>query len=317
MDWSTKKWFIAGHRGLAGGALHRALTNRGVPENKILTRNRQELDLRNQSAVSSFFERNRPDIVLLAAAVVGGIEANRTFPVTFLEDNLTIQNNVISSAHRCGSEKLLFLGSSCIYPRDCPQPMKPEYLLSGPLEPTNQWYALAKIAGIKLCEAYQRQFGQHFISVMPTNLYGPGDNYHPEHSHVLPAFIRKFHEAKVTESDSVTCWGDGSPKREFLFSEDFADACLFALKHYEGNELLNIGSQQEISIRDLADLVAGIVGFEGTIQWDASMPNGTPRKLMDSTVLRSLGWQPSFSLEQGIQRAYEAFLEGYTERSIA
>lgn len=317
IDWKSGTWYLAGHNGLAGMALHQELLDRNVPEDKIVTFSRSELDLRQKDAVFAMFEREKPDYVLIAAAVVGGIEANRKLPVPFLKDNLEIQNNIIEAAYEFGVQKLLFLGSSCIYPRNCPQPMKPEHLLSGPLEPTNEWYAIAKIAGIKLCQAYFQQFQKSFISVMPTNMYGPGDNYHLQSSHVLPALIRKFHEAVVTKSPTVTCWGDGSPLREFLFSKDFANACLHAFEHYNDPQILNIGSSREISIKDLAEKIAHVVGFQGEIIWDTSMPNGTPRKLMDSSVLQSLGWKPSYSFDQGITLTYQEFIKGYRERAVS
>lgn len=317
LDWKSGTWFLAGHRGLAGSALLRGLISRGVPESHILTRTRDELDLRNREAVENFFAESRPKYVLLAAAVVGGIEANRSYPVQFLKDNMDIQNNVIGAAADHGTERLLFLGSSCIYPRNCPQPMKPEYLLTGSLEPTNQWYAIAKIAGIKLCQAYFQQYSRSFISVMPTNLYGPGDNYHSRDSHVLPALIRRFHDAKMAEAPSVTCWGTGTPLREFLYSDDFAEACLFALENYNAPDILNIGSGSEIAIRDLAQKVATIVGYQGQILWDTTKPDGTPRKMMDSSVLAALGWNPAISLNQGIAQAYQDFLKGFNERTVA
>lgn len=317
IDWTNSTWYLAGHRGLAGSALMKHLISKGVPEKNILRFSRSELDLRHRDSVIEMFNKNRPDYVLLAAAVVGGIEANRKYPVQFLKDNLEIQTNVIEAAHSSKVKKLLFLGSSCIYPRDCPQPMKPEHLLSGYLEPTNQWYAISKIAGIKLCQAYFSQFGDQFISVMPTNMYGPGDNYHLRNSHVLPALLRKFHEAKVNGDSTVTCWGDGTPLREFMYSDDFASACIYAMEHYNDPEILNIGSSQEISIGDLARKIAAIVGFSGNISWDTSMPNGTPRKFMDSSVLRNLGWNPSFSIDQGISTTYEDFKSGFHERSVS
>lgn len=317
VNWKEGRWYVAGHKGLAGGAILRALLAHGVPMGNILTRSRDQLDLRNKLEVHRFFEQGMPDFVVLAAAVVGGIEANRSYPVPFLKDNLEIQNNVIEASHLFGVRKLLFLGSSCIYPRSCPQPMKPEHLLTGALEPTNQWYAIAKIAGIKLCQAYFHQFQKQFISVMPTNLYGLNDNYHLQNSHVLPALIRKFHEAAVSNSKEVVCWGDGTPMREFLFSEDFAEACLFAMQHYSKPEILNVGSSSEISIHDLATKIAKIVGFNGKIVWDTSKPNGSPRKLMDSSILLDLGWKPRFSLDEGIRLAWLDFSQGFKERSVS
>lgn len=317
IDWNQGRWYVAGHRGLAGSALLDQLRQKGVSKENLLLYTRSELDLKDKAKVRRTFEKESPDYVIVAAAVVGGIDANRKFPVQFLKDNLEIQNNVIGAAHETGVKKLLFLGSSCIYPKNCPQPMKPEYLLSGALEPTNEWYAIAKIAGIKLCQAYATQYGSNFISVMPTNLYGPGDNYHLDNSHVLPALIRKFHEAKEKGMESVTCWGDGSPKREFLHSSDFASACLFAMENYTEKEILNIGSSQEVTIKQLAETISSIVGFSGSIVWDTSMPNGTPRKLMDSSVLRDMGWLPKYSLEEGIKQTYQDFLEGFNERSVS
>lgn len=317
IDWNHGKWFVAGHRGLAGSALLAELGKKSVPENNLVLRSRSDLDLRDKKEVMDMFKSESPDYVIIAAAVVGGIDANRKYPVQFLKDNLEIQSNIIVSAHETGVKKLLFLGSSCIYPKNCPQPMKPEHLLSGTLEATNEWYAIGKITGIKLCQAYATQYGSNFISVMPTNLYGPGDNYHLSNSHVLPALIRKFHEAKEKGLDTVTCWGDGSPKREFLHSSDFASACLFAMENYDNNEILNIGSSQEVSIKELAETISSIVGFSGSIIWDTSMPNGTPRKLMDSSVLRNMGWTPKFSLEEGIKETYQDFLKGYNERSVS
>jgi len=304
-----KKWriFVAGHRGLVGSALCRALRRAGY--DNLLTRAHAELDLCDQAAVRSFFSEERPDAVILAAAKVGGIHANATYPAEFMYQNLQIQNNVIDSAWRSGVKKFFFLGSSCIYPRLCPQPIKEEYLLTGPLEPTNEPYALAKIAGIRMCQAYRRQYGFDAVSAMPTNLYGPGDNYHPENSHVIPALIRKFHEAKAAGAPTVTIWGTGTALREFLHVDDMAEACVFLLENYSDFEHVNVGCGKECSIMDAARRIARIVGFEGEILTDPSKPDGTPRKLMDSGKLFSMGWRPRISLDDGLRGAYEDFLK--------
>ena len=298
--------FVAGHRGLVGSAIVRELQRQGF--RSILTRTRQELDLTHQPAVEQFYNDTRPEYVVLAAARVGGILANDTLPAEFLYDNLQIQNNVIHGAWRAGVSKLLFLGSSCIYPRLAPQPMKEDSLLSGPLEPTNQWYAIAKIGGLKMCEAYRRQYGCDFISAMPTNLYGLNDHYDLQASHVLPALLRRFHEAKTTGQPAVTCWGTGSPRREFLFADDAASACVYLLHHYSEAQFINVGSGVEVTIRELTELIRSIVGYAGRIEWDASKPDGSPRKLMDSSRLFALGWKPKVDLAQGIRLAYEDFL---------
>jgi GDP-L-fucose synthase len=300
------KIFVAGHRGLVGSALVRRLQSDGY-ENLVL-RSSAELDLRNQAAVESFFNSERPEYVFLAAAKVGGIQANNNFPADFLRDNLQIQSNVIDSAYRAGVAKLLFLGSSCIYPKHAPQPMPESCLLTGPLEPTNEWYAIAKIAGLKMCQAYRRQYGFNAISVMPTNLYGPGDNFDLQNSHVLPALIRKFHTARQRGDSSVTVWGTGTPRREFLHVDDLADACLFLTDTYEQEELVNVGWGEDISIRQLAELIGDVVGFSGTIEFDPTKPDGTPRKLLDVTRLTRLGWKPRTSLRQGIASTYEWFV---------
>ena len=314
----TSKIYVAGHNGLVGGAVRRALERHGY-ESPIGRRSR-DLDLTDQAAVERFFAEQKPDYVVLAAAKVGGIAANDAYRAQFLYENLMIEANVVHAAYRHGVEKLLFLGSSCIYPKMAPQPLKEEYLLTGPLEPTNEPYAVAKIAGIRLCDAYNRQYGTDFIAAMPTNLYGPGDNYHPENSHVLPALIRRFHEAKERGAERVVCWGSGAPLREFLHSDDLAEACLFLLERVAYADVafedetgtvhshLNVGSGKEVSIRELAGIVRDVVGFEGAIEWDASKPDGTPRKLMDSSRLRALGWRPTVELREGIARAYEDFL---------
>ncbi len=300
------KIYVAGHHGLAGSAIWRSLQRRGY--RNLIGRRSRDLDLCDSRAVDEFFTSERPEYVFLAAAKVGGIKANNDFPGEFLFKNLAIQNHVIDAARRHGVKKLLFLGSSCIYPRLAPQPLKEEYLLSGPLEPTNQWYAIAKIAGIKLCQAYRRQYGCDFIAAMPTNLYGPGDNYDPLGSHVLPALIRRFHEAKVAGAPSVTCWGTGAPLREFLHSDDLGDALVFLMEHYSAEEFINVGSGQELTIGELATTVARLIGYAGTIHWDPAQPDGTPRKLMDSSRLKALGWSPKVTLEDGIRGAYQDFL---------
>jgi GDP-L-fucose synthase len=292
---------------MVGSAIVRALLRVGY--NNIITKTRAELDLLNQSAVASFFAQEKPEYVFLAAAKVGGIMANNTYRADFLYENLLIETNIIHGAYKSGVKKLLFLGSSCIYPKMAPQPLKEEYLLSGYLEETNEPYAIAKIAGIKLCEAYRDQYGCNFISAMPTNMYGPNDNYHPENSHVLPALIRKFHEAKSENRDTVTVWGDGSPLREFLYADDLADALLFLMQHYNEKQFVNVGYGEDISIGELAQMVKETVGFQGDIEFDTSKPNGTPRKLMDSSRLFSLGWKPSVSLNEGIALAYQDFLK--------
>jgi len=303
------KIYIAGHRGMVGSAIHRKLTALGY--SNLVLRTSDELDLRNQQAVADFFAAEQPDYVFLAAAKVGGILANNTLRADFLYENLAIQNNVIHQAHVQGVKKLLFLGSSCIYPKLAPQPIKEEYLLTGLLEPTNEPYAIAKIAGIKLCEAYHDQYGRNFIAVMPTNLYGYRDNYHPEHSHVLPALLRRLHEAKATNQPTVTVWGTGSPKREFLFADDLADACVFLMANYNEPQLINIGTGEDLSIKELAYLIKTIVGYEGELVFDTSKPDGTPRKLMDVSKLHALGWHHTTALEAGIRLAYEDFRANY------
>ena len=300
--------YVAGHRGLVGSAIMRLLITRGY--DMIIARSHEELDLTRQADVEDFFDREQPEYVFLAAAKVGGIGANSAVPAQFIHDNLAIALNVIDASWKSGVKKLLNLGSSCIYPRMAPQPMKEEYFLSGPLEPTNEAYAVAKIAAIRLCKHYNQQYGTNFISAMPTNLYGPGDNYDLEGSHVLPAMIRKFHEAKRS-GNPVVLWGDGSPFREFLFSEDLADAAIFLMNHCDQvdvGEFINIGSGRELQIRELADIVARVVGFTGKVLWDTGKPNGTPRKLLDTSRLEALGWKPKIELEQGIVSSYEDFL---------
>lgn len=301
----NKKIYIAGHRGMVGSAIHRKLKAEGFTQ--FVQRTSAELDLRDQAAVRAFFETEKPDYVFLAAAKVGGIVANNTYRAEFLYDNLMIQSNIIDSAYRNGVEKLMFLGSSCIYPKMAPQPLKEDYLLTGLLEPTNEPYAIAKIAGIKMCDAYRSQYGANFISVMPTNLYGPNDNYHPENSHVLPAMIRRFHEAKLNGLDEVVIWGTGTPRREFLHVDDLADACYYLMQNYNEPGLVNIGVGEDISIQELATLVAKIVGYQGRISNDTSKPDGTPRKLMDVQKLTNQGWKARIGLEEGITSVYAEF----------
>lgn len=301
------KIYVAGHRGMVGSAIFRKLQAEGYTN--LVIRSSQELDLRNQQAVADFFASEKPDYVFLAAAKVGGIVANNTYRADFLYENLAIQNNVIHQAYLHGVKKLLFLGSSCIYPKLAPQPLKEEYLLTGLLESTNEPYAIAKIAGIKLCDAYRDQYGCNFISVMPTNLYGYNDNYHPENSHVLPALIRKFHEAKTSGAASVTVWGTGSPLREFLFADDLADACYFLMQEYNEAGLVNIGTGHDLSIKDLALLVKEVVGFTGDLVFDTSKPDGTPRKLLDVSKLHTLGWKHRIALQEGLALAYQDFLK--------
>lgn len=305
------KIYVAGHRGMVGSAIVRKLKNEGFTN--ILTRNSGDLDLRSQQAVTEFFAHEKPDYVFLAAAKVGGIVANNTYRAEFLYDNLMIQNNIIHNSYLNGVKKLMFLGSSCIYPKMAPQPLKEEYLLTGPLEHTNEPYAIAKIAGIKMCDAYRDQYGCNYVSVMPTNLYGYNDNYHPENSHVLPALIRKFHEAKTTGKDKVTIWGTGSPMREFLFADDLAEACFFLMENYNEPGLVNIGTGEDVSIKNLALLIKEVIGFEGELEFDATKPDGTPRKLMDVSKLHSFGWKHKINLPEGIQLAYEDFLQKHAE----
>ncbi|MFD0794960.1 GDP-L-fucose synthase family protein [Mucilaginibacter litoreus] len=302
----NSKIYIAGHRGMVGSAIYRELQREGF--NNLITKTSKELDLRNQEGVASFFAEEKPEYVFLAAAKVGGIIANDTYRAEFLYDNLQIQNNIIHNSYLTGVKKLMFLGSSCIYPKMAPQPLKEEYLLTGPLESTNEFYAIAKIAGIKMCDAYRDQYGCNFISVMPTNLYGYNDNYHPQNSHVLPALIRRFHEAKEQGLPNVTIWGSGSPLREFLFADDLAEACVYLMQDYNEPGLINVGTGKDISIKELAQLVKGIVGFEGDILFDTSKPDGTPRKLMDVTKLHSKGWTHKIELTEGIALAYQDFL---------
>lgn len=299
--------FVAGHRGLVGSAIVRRLRMAGFTG--VIVRERQELDLRDQTAVGRFFQSVRPRFVFLAAARVGGILANQSYPAEFLGDNLAIQANVIEAAYRCGTEKLLFLGSSCIYPKHAPQPISEECLLTGPLEPTNEWYAIAKIAGLKLCQAYRRQYGFRAIAAMPTNVYGPGDNFSLRDSHVLPALIRKFHEAKESGLGEVEIWGTGTPRREFLHVDDVADACVFLMERYDSESWINVGSGSDIPISELAAQVAKAVGYWGELCFNPELPDGTPRKLLDNAKLNALGWRPRISLEEGIGRTYQWFIE--------
>lgn len=300
------KIFVAGHRGMVGSAIVRGLEAAGYTN--IITRSHSELNLCRQADVEAFFAEEKPDYVFLAAAKVGGIVANAEAPADFLYDNMTLEMNVIHSAWQNGCKKLLFLGSSCIYPRMAPQPMPESCLLTSELEKTNEAYALAKISGLKYCEYLNKQYGTDFISAMPTNLYGPNDNYHPTHSHVLPALIRRFHEAKEAGLAQVTCWGTGSPLREFLYVDDLADACIFLMNNYSGNETVNVGTGKELSIRELTELTAKVIGYEGEILWDTDKPDGTPRKLLDVSKLEKLGWRYKTELEDGIRLAYEDFL---------
>ena len=301
------KIYVAGHRGMVGSAIVRQLQKQGY--NNLILRTHSQLDLTRQQEVESFFGAEKPEYVFLAAAKVGGIVANNSAPADFMYQNMMIEMNVIHSAWRNGCKKILFLGSSCIYPRLAPQPMRENCLLTSALEPTNEAYALAKISGLKYCEYLNRQYGTDYISVMPTNLYGPNDNYHPENSHVLPALIRRFHEAKINGLQTVICWGDGTPLREFLYVDDLADLCLLLMNNYSGNETVNAGTGKEITIKDLTQTVARIIGYKGQIEWDTTRPNGTPRKLLDISKAQSMGWNPATSLEEGIRLAYMDFLQ--------
>ena len=298
--------YVAGHGGLVGAAMVRCLKKAGY--DNLILRTHEEMDLTRQGSVEAFFEKERPDYVVMAAAKVGGILANATFPADFIYQNLVMETHIIHAAHIYGVKKLLFLGSSCIYPKHCPQPMKEEHLLSGYLESSNEPYAVAKIAGIKMCQAYNRQYGTRFISLMPTNLYGPGDNFNLETSHVLPALIRKFHEAKISGDASVEIWGTGKPRREFLHVDDLADACLFLMNHYEETEIVNVGVGKDLSIRDLAEMISGVVRFDGQLRFDVSKPDGTPLKLLDVSRLAALGWQAKIPLKEGIRRTYQHYV---------
>jgi GDP-L-fucose synthase len=306
--------YVAGHRGLVGSALWRELQQRGF--SRLLGRTHAELELCDTAAVDRFYADARPEYVFIAAARVGGILANNTYPAEFIYDNLQVQINLIHGAWKAGVKKLLFLGSSCIYPRHAPQPMQEDHLLTGPLEPTNQWYAIAKIAGIKMCQAYRRQYGCDFICAMPTNMYGINDNFDLNSSHVLPALIRKFHEANVNHSPTVTCWGTGSPRREFLFADDLARACVFLMENYSDEQFLNIGYGSDVTIRELAEIIQGIVGYQGEVVWDTTKPDGTPRKLMDSSRLFALSWRPQVDLETGIRLAYADFLKRHAGTAV-
>lgn len=318
----NSKIYVAGHLGLVGGGIWRAFERHGYTN--LIGRSIDEVNLINQQEVEEFFATEKPEVVVLVAAKVGGIHANDTYRGQFIYENMMIEMNVIHAAKEHGVKKLLFLGSSCIYPKLAEQPLKEEALLTGPLEPTNEPYAIAKIAGIRLCDAYNRQYGTNFISAMPTNMYGPGDNYHPENSHVLPALIRRFHEAKESGAEKVVCWGTGSPLREFLYSDDLAEACVFLVENANYEDMaftdesgtvqshINVGSGREVTIKELAETVKEVIGFEGTLEWDTSKPDGTPRKLMDSSRINTLGWKPKVDLREGIARAYQDFLGRYT-----
>ncbi len=303
------KIYLAGHTGLVGSAIYRQLQNKGYTN--IITRTRKQLDLFAAHKVAQFFQKEKPDYVFLAAAKVGGIHANSNYPADFIFQNITIQNNIIHNAYLTGVKKLLFLGSSCIYPKYSPQPIKEEYLLTGKLEPTNEPYAIAKIAGIKMCQAYNKQYGTNFISVMPTNLYGPNDNFNLETAHVLPALLRKFHEAKINKSPTVTVWGTGKPKREFMYVDDLADACIFLMQNYNDSEIINIGTGDELSIADLALLIKQTINYPGKIIWDKTKPDGTPRKLLDITKLKKLGWRHKINLAEGLKKYYKFYTEKY------
>lgn len=305
-DLAGKRVFVAGHRGMVGGALVRRLQQENCT---ILTAGRDELNLCDQTAVRQWMAAQQPHVVLIAAAKVGGIHANSHYPVDFLYDNMMIEANLIEASYRVGVEKLLFLGSSCIYPREAEQPMREEALLTGPLEPTNEWYAIAKIAGIRLCQAYRQQYGCDYISAMPTNLYGPGDNFHPQNSHVPAALLRRFHEAKLADAPSVAVWGSGKPYREFLYVEDMADACVFMLKHYSGHSHLNVGSSREVTIAEFAQAIKDVVGYAGRLEFDTSRPDGAPRKLMDNSKLKEMGWEAPTSLPEGLAAYYRWFLD--------
>lgn len=303
----NSKIYVAGHRGLVGSAIVRKLKEKGYTN--ILGKTHKELDLMSSMEVENFFKEEKPEYVFLAAAKVGGIYANSIYPADFIYENLQIQNNVIGNAYKYGVKKLMFLGSSCIYPKMCPQPIKEEYLLSGYLEETNEAYALAKIVGLKMCEFFNKQYGTNYMSVMPTNLYGPYDNFHPENSHVMPALIRRFHEAKVSGSKEVVVWGSGKPLREFLYSEDMAEACIYLMENYEGNDFFNIGTGKEITIQALSELIKEVVGYEGKIVFDTTKPDGTPRKLLDVNKLENTGWKYKMELKNGIREVYKWFIE--------
>jgi GDP-L-fucose synthase len=313
-DLTGKRIYVAGHRGMVGSAIVRRLGGYGYD---VITAGREEVDLERQDQTEQFLTAIKPDVVIIAAAKVGGIYANQAYPAEFIASNLAIAINVIHGSYNTGVEKLLFLGSSCVYPKFARQPIREEELLTGPLEPTNEWYAVAKIAGIKLCQAFRRQYGSDFISLMPTNLYGPGDNYHPDHSHVLPALIRRVHEAKHQGAPSVTVWGTGTPRREFLFVDDLARACVFVLEHYTGESHLNVGSDEEVTIADAAKLIAEVIDYKGKLVFDTSRPDGTPRKLLDSSRLTAMGWRPRTSLLEGLKLTYSDFVTGFPKRALS
>jgi GDP-L-fucose synthase len=308
------KIYVAGHRGLVGSAVVRSLLKHGF--DNLLLRSHGELELRNQALVDQFFQHERPDAVVMAAARVGGIHANNSHPALFIRDNLVVQDNIIHSAYTAGTAKLVFLGSSCIYPKLSPQPIKEDYLLTGPLEPTNEWYAIAKIAGVKMCQAYRREFGFNAISLMPTNLYGPGDNFDLQNSHVLPALIRRFHTAVSNGDSAMTIWGTGTPRREFLHVDDMADAVVYLLERYDEEPIVNVGWGEDVTIRELAETVANVTGFKGRLEFDTSKPDGTPRKLLDTSRLVSLGWKPKISLRAGIEQTYAWFQEHIAEARL-
>jgi GDP-L-fucose synthase len=313
-DLTGKRIYVAGHHGMVGSAIVRRLGAYGYD---VITAGREEVDLERQDQTEQFLTAIKPDVVIIAAAKVGGIYANQAYPAEFIASNLAIAINVIHGSYNAGVEKLLFLGSSCVYPKFARQPIREEELLTGPLEPTNEWYAVAKIAGIKLCQAFRRQYGSDFISLMPTNLYGPGDNYHPDHSHVLPALIRRVHEAKHQGAPSVTVWGTGTPRREFLFVDDLARACVFVLEHYTGESHLNVGSDEEVTIADAAKLIAEVIDYKGKLVFDTSRPDGTPRKLLDSSRLTAMGWRPRTSLLEGLKLTYSDFVTGFPKRALS
>jgi GDP-L-fucose synthase len=313
-DLTGKRIYVAGHRGMVGSAIVRRLGDYGYD---VITAGREEVDLERQDQTEQFLTAIKPDVVIIAAAKVGGIYANQAYPAEFIASNLAIAINVIHGSYNTGVEKLLFLGSSCVYPKFARQPIREEELLTGPLEPTNEWYAVAKIAGIKLCQAFRRQYGSDFISLMPTNLYGSGDNYHPDHSHVLPALIRRVHEAKQEGAPTVTVWGTGTPRREFLFVDDLADACVFVLEHYAGESHLNVGSGEEVTISDAAQLIAEVIDYRGNFAFDTSRPDGAPRKLLDSSKLIEMGWRARTSLREGLKLTYSEFITRFPERTLS
>ena len=310
----NSKVYVAGHRGLVGSAILSELQEEGFTN--ILTKTRDELDLLDSKAVSSFFKKEKPEYVVLAAAKVGGIYANNTFPAEFMYDNLQIQNNIIHNSYRTGVKKLLFLGSSCIYPKDCPQPMKEEYLLTGPLEQTNEPYAIAKIAGLKMCESYNRQYNTSYICAMPTNVYGINDNFHPENSHVIAALICKIHKAKMDNAPKVAIWGTGKPKREFIFSKDLAEACVFLLQSYSDNSIVNVGTGQELTVKELAELISEIIGYKGSLAFDSTRPDGVKQKLLDISKVKKLGWQPKTTLKDGLKKTYDWYVSNVANMQL-